>query len=89
MGFTVDRVQYGKPVITIKYKVNGKVFTRIISEFIVKAIQHSKEYDLKVKVAAKEIYETVYSLLKKAMKKLKINFDEYIPEENCTQMSLF
>lgn len=91
MGFTVDRVQCGKPVITIKYKINGKVFRKIICEFIVKRIKHIKDIDDKVKVVLKEIYETIYSLLETVKDKVeeKINFDEYVPVEKCTQMSLF
>lgn len=91
IGFTVDRVQHGKPVITIKYKINGKVFRKIICEFIVKRIKHIKDIDDKVKVVLKEIYETIYSLLEAVKDKVeeKINFEEYIKAENCTQMSLF
>lgn len=91
MEFRVVRIADGKPVITIKYKINRKVFVKRLNEILVDEIWRDTSQDFKLKAALREIYQTTSCLLNsiKDEVKKKINFDEYVPVEKCTQMSLF
>ena len=92
MEFRVVRIVDGKPVITIKYRMNRKVFVKRLNKILVDEIWRDTSQDFKLKAALREIYQTTSCLLESIrdkVKKEKINFDEYIKAENCTQMSLF
>ena len=92
MEFRVVRIVDGNPVITIKYKMNRKVFVKRLNEILVDEIWRDTSQDFKLKAALREIYQTTHCLLESIrdkVKKEKINFDEYVPVEKCTQMSLF
>lgn len=91
MEFRVVRIVDGKPVITIKYKMNRKVFVKRLNEILVDEIWRDTSQDFKLKVALREIYQTTSCLLNSIKDEVKerINFDEYIPSKRCSQMSLF